>query len=233
MIRKYGVSSHSNLYKIDEITRKNMVGKTKVQSPDRYNKRLHYHATGYDIDFEKLLSSDFIVAKIDVGDYICTVAYKGVLSKLVDIVEKTPRHYSNLQAVIKALNQSIDETDILIDCDCGDFKYRFAYWATKYGYKYGKPETRSADVRNPDDKLGAMCKHLTSILANKKWLTKLASVLNSFIRDNADEIRSIFKLSPEEFIVNPLRFGKLPTINNSEEELEPKVGEENGSTNEE
>lgn len=227
MIYEYRVPSHSSLL---EISRRNMVGKTKVQSPQRFNKRLHYHAKGFDIDFERLLKSDFIVANIAVGDYICTIAFKGVLSKLADLVEKTPKHYANIQMVIKALNQSIDETDLLVNCTCPDFRYRFAYWATKFGYKYGDPENRPSDITNPDDKLGAVCKHLTTLLSNKRWLSKLASVLNNFIRENVDEIRDILGLSADEFIVNPLRFGK-PDIqqNKDSEELIPIGSEENGS----
>lgn len=225
---EYRVPSHSSLL---EVSRKNMVGKTKVQSPERYNKRLHYHASGYDIDFEQLLSSDFIVANVKVGDYICTVAYKGVLSKLADLVERSPQHYANIQMTIRALDQSIDEADVLVNCTCADFRYRFAYWATKYDYKYGAPETRPSDITNPNDKLGAVCKHLTAILANKRWLRKLASVLNNFIRENVDEIREVMGLSEDEFIVNPLRFGKIDNQNN--EELEPvDGGDTDGSTNE-
>lgn len=217
MLRIINNDYHSLNSYLLEVSRKNMVGKTKVQSPARYNRRLHYHASGYDIDFEKLLESDFIVANVNVGDYVCTVAYKGVLSKLADLVERSPNHYANIQMTIKALDQSIDEADILVNCTCADFKYRFAYWATQYDYKYGEPENRPSDITNPNDKLGAICKHLTAILANKRWLRKLASILNNFIRENVDEIREVMGLSKDEFIVNPLRFGKI------EPKQEPKT----------
>jgi hypothetical protein len=239
MLRIINNDYHSLNSSLLEVSRKNMVGKTKVQSPTRYNKRLHYHASGYDIDFEKLLASDFIVANVKVGDYICTVAYKGVLSKLADLVERSPNHYVNIQITIKALTQSIDETDVLVNCTCPDFRYRFAYWATKFDYKYGKPETRPSEITNPDDKLGAICKHLTAILANKRWMNKLASVLNKFIRENADEIRDIMGLSEDEFIVNPIRFGKIEPKkddksnekkDDSEEELEPVDGGDTDGT---
>lgn len=147
-----GVPSHSNLTSLDEIDRKNLVGKVKAQSPDRYNRRLSYHPSSYiEIDLEQLLTKDSLVAKLPVGDYTCTVAYAGVLSQLSDVLKKQPRPNVTLQSVIRAITQSIDKTDILVDCTCADFVYRYAYWATKYGYKYGKPETRPTKITNPDD----------------------------------------------------------------------------------
>lgn len=198
-----GVSNHSNLISLLEIDRKNLVGKTKAQSPDRYNKRLSYHPTSYrGVDMNELLTRDVLVAHVPVGDYVCTVAYAGVLTQLAEVVSKQPRPNVTLQSVIRAITQSIDKTDILVDCTCPDFVYRYAYWATKYGYKYGKPETRPAKITNPDDKIGSMCKHLTALLANKRWLVKLASVVNEFIKANIDDVRSALDLSPDEFIIN-------------------------------
>lgn len=199
------VSNHSFL---TEISRKNLVGKTKSQSPDRYNRRLGYHAKSYKgIDVERLLNDDIIIIKVPVGDYMCTIAYKGVLKHLLEVLKKQPKPNVTLQSVIKALSDAFDDTDILVDCTCPDFVYRYAYWATKYGYKYGKPETRPSDITNPDDKLGAMCKHLTALLANKRWLVKIASTLNEYIKNNQSNIRKALGLKDDEFIINK---GKIP-----------------------
>ena len=193
---------------ITEISRKNLVGKSKSQSPDRFNRRLGYHPKSYKgIDVERLLDDDIIVIKVPVGDYMCTVAYKGVLRHLTDVINKQPTPNVTLQSVIKALSDAFDDTDILVDCTCPDFRYRFAYWATKYGYKYGKPETRPSKITNPDDKLGAMCKHLSSLLSNKRWLVKIASTFNEYIKNNQDTIRKSLGLSDDEFIINR---GKIP-----------------------
>lgn len=201
-----GVSNHSFL---NEISRKNLVGKSKSQSPDRFNRRIGYHPKSYKgIDVERLLKDDIIIIKVPVGDYICTIAYKGVLEHLKDVISKQPKPRVTLQSVIKALSEAYDDTDILVDCTCPDFKYRFAYWATKYGYKYGKPETRPSDITNPNDKLGAMCKHLSALLANKRWLVKIASSLNDYIKSNQDEIRKSLGLSDDEFQVAGK--GKIP-----------------------
>lgn len=186
-----------------EIGRKDLVGKTKVQSPDRYNKRLGYRASSNsDIDIDSLISKDILVAKVHVGNYICTVAYNGIIKQLLDVISRQPKPNVTLQSVIKAISQAIDKTDILVDCSCADFKYRYAYWATKYGYKYGTPETRPTKKTNPKDNIGSMCKHLTLLLSNKRWLVKLSSTVNNYIKQYADDIRKVYNLSEDEFIIN-------------------------------
>lgn len=200
MSGKYGVSNHSNIV---EISRRNIVGKNKSLSPDRFNKRLQYHATSAgDIDASRLIRDDVLVAKVPVGDYVCTVAFQGVIKTLLDVLKTQPKPNVNLQSVIRALNRAIDDTDILVDCTCPDFRYRFAYVATKFGYKFGQPETRPSKKTNPNDKLGATCKHLSALLSNKRWLVKLASVVNEIIKKYQYNIMDKYDLSPEEFIIN-------------------------------
>ena len=46
----------------------------------------------------------------------------------------------NSKVVTQAIMNSIDGMDILVDCSCPDWKYRFAYMATQLGYKYGEPQ---------------------------------------------------------------------------------------------
>lgn len=186
-----------------EVDRMNMVGKTKQQSPDRYSRRLGYRVNSYNgIDPEKLLEDDMLVTQMKVGDHLCTIAYEGVIENLYNIVSKQPKSNITLQSVIRAVTKSIDDTDIYVDCDCGDFVYRYAYWATKYGYKYGKPETRPSKITNPEDKMGAMCKHLTMLLSNKRWMVRLSSIVNDFVKANIDEIRSRYKIPEDKFFIN-------------------------------
>ena len=202
---------------LNEITRKNLVGKSKAQSPDRYNRRLGYSPKSYKgIDISRLFDDDILIIKVPVGDYTCTVAFKGMLQHLKDVVDKQPKPTVTLQTVIKAMNVAIDDTDLLVDCTCPDFIYRFAYWATKYGYKYGKPETRPSKITNPNDKLGAMCKHLSALLSNKKWITKMASTLNSFIKENIDKIREFLGVSEDELTAaKPSKIPKGSKFNKS------------------
>lgn len=60
--------------------------------------------------------------------------------------------------------------------NAGDFKFRFAYQASVWEYKYGRQETRPANIRNPNG-YGALCKHLTAVLSNKKWLQQVTGTV--------------------------------------------------------
>lgn len=232
-----GVASHSNI--LNEIDRANLVGKTKSQSPQRYTKRLGYRPKQYNgININDLLKDDILALRVPVGDYTCVIAYQGVLDKLKDVLSAQPSPNVTLQSVIRALTRSIDNTDILVDCSCADFKYRFAYWATKYGYKYGKPETRPTKITNPNDKQGAMCKHLTSLLSNKKWLVRAATILNNYIKAYPEDVMKAMGLSEDEFIINkpgrPKRsFSNTPSSSDKNKFKNTKDSDENSDTDEE
>ena len=194
-------SDHLSTYL--EVDRKNLIGKVKKQSPERFARKIGYKPLSFrSISFDSLFKKDEFVINVPVGDYICTIAFKGLMDQIKYVLSHQPKPNFTLQTVIKAISKAIDAEDILVDCTCPDFRYRFAYWATKYGYKYGKPENRPANITNPNDKIGSFCKHLTALLANKKWLVKVASVINEFVKAYPNEVQDFLGLSDDEFIMN-------------------------------
>lgn len=66
--------------------------------------------------------------------------------------------------------------------NCPDAQYRQAYWQTKGNYKAGYKETRPSDITNPNDNLGAGCKHVLLVLSNLSWIIKVSSVINNYIK---------------------------------------------------
>ena len=174
-----------------EVSRKELVTKSRVQSKKRFNKRLNYQVSNFKgVDLKELFENDYFVFKTPIGKYVCIIAFPGVFTELRKVVKETNGDVRriNLQMVIKALSRAFDATDdVKVDCTCGDWIYRMAYWASVNGYKYGEQETRPSKVTNPDDSLGATCKHLDLLLSNKRWLTKAASVVNSFIKTYPDK----------------------------------------------
>lgn len=179
--------SHSLL----EVSRNDLVAKSRIQSKQRFQKRLNYQVSNFrGVDLEQLFENDYFVFQTPIKDYVCTIAFPGVFTALKDVVKVTQRRIDriNLQMVIKALRVAFDATDdVKVDCTCSDFRYRFAYVATKNGYKFGKPENRPSDITNPDDNIGSTCKHLSLLLSNKRWLVKAASVVNAFIKAYPDK----------------------------------------------
>ena len=108
---------------LNEVSRRNLVGKTKVYSPARYDKRLKYAAMSIpEVDEDELLNNDMLVLTIQVGAYSCVIAYKGVISRIVEIAKNSFNHRVNRRLIVRALNEQIDLTDVYVRCSCPDFK---------------------------------------------------------------------------------------------------------------
>ena len=210
-----------------EVSRKDLVAKSRRQDRSRYQKRLNYQVSNFrGVDLKELFENDYFVFNTPIKDYVCTIAFPGVFTALKKVVKTTNGSPDriNLQMVIRALRIAFDATDdVKVNCTCGDWVYRFAYWATQNGYKYGPPEDRPSNITNPDDALGATCKHLDLLLSNKRWLTKAASVVNSFIKAYPDKAaRYLYDDIPDE-----------DTKEEEPEETQEEVPEEGQNTPEE
>lgn len=176
-----------------EIRRGDLIQKTRSQSPARFARRLSYQPKLYtNINLNQLVNEGVLECYIPMGDYTCTIVFGYVLDEIIDELNRMESPTINLQLIIRALARAYDESDLLVACSCDDFKYRFDYWASKYGYKAGKLQTIPPKIRNPKDNQGATCKHLIALLNNKTWLTKVASVVNKYFTDNPDIVTMIF-----------------------------------------
>jgi len=87
----------------------------------------------------------------------------------------------DFKCVYRALIDAINKRDILIACTCDDWRYRFAYVASRGGYNGGRPEIRAADITNPNDSKGCGCKHVMNVLDNLDWALKLATSIYNYI----------------------------------------------------
>lgn len=98
--------------------------------------------------------------------------------------------------VAKYHNFYVDAGVMLHNC------YRFSFNASQGGYKYGKLETRPAIITNPNG-YGALCKHLTAMLSNKKWLQQVAGTLMDFLVDRIDDVNRFLRVRPGEELTIP------------------------------
>lgn len=144
------------------------------------------------INMDKFWKEDFLEFTIKVegetNSYNVSVEFSNILQKIANNVKNNDNNI-NVKCIYDALFSSINSSDIKINCSCPDFKYRFKVWATKYNYNLGDKETRPAKITNPNDNLGAACKHILFVLNNVEWLQKIASVINNYInycKDNME-----------------------------------------------
>lgn len=146
-----------NKNKLEEVSRNDMLVKAKSQTITRFNKAAGYKGFSIvDIDTTSVFTTNCLRVTCRVGDYWDTVEMQNILYWIQVEAEKNPTYQINTKGVTAAIMNSIDGMDIKVDCTCADFKYRFAYLATKLGYKYGKPENRPAKITNPND-YGSLC----------------------------------------------------------------------------
>lgn len=189
---------------INEIKRGTLISKSKKSpayrskpSKNRWIAKESAKVANTVKDYNKINMNDFwkndiLEFKVRVegesDNYFVTVVFSNILDRLVSKV-KSNRNKLEADIIYKTLFEAINSSDIKIDCSCPDFKYRFRVWATKHGYNAGSAESREAKITNPNDQLGAGCKHVLSVLNNAEWLKKIASVINNYVnycKDNTE-----------------------------------------------
>lgn len=186
-----------NKEKLEEVSRNELLAKTKGETITRYKKSAQYKGFSLvDIDINNLLRNNTVVLVCRVGDYLDYIQLEDVLYWIQIVAEKSENRQINNKVVTEALMNAIDGMDIKVDCECGDWRFRLKYQATEWGYNYGRPETRPANIRNPNG-FGALCKHLTAVLSNKKWLQQVASFLMDWCSKNIEQINNFLKLTDE------------------------------------
>lgn len=136
------------------------------------------------IDMDKLFKDDILTVDINVkgetDNYIVKISFGGFLELLKDQVNKQDGLF-NYKAVTRALVLGFNKDDVYIHCTCADWQYRYSYYATKNDITSGEPENRPSNITNPDDKLGAACKHVLLVLSNTSWILKVASVIHNYV----------------------------------------------------
>lgn len=183
-------------YKVEEASRNELLALAKMQTKTRYEKAAGYKGFSIvDIDTSMLLRDDTITITCNVGKYYDTIQLMDVLIWIQMESERNPNNQVNTKAITAALMEAIDALEIKVNCTCADFSYRFSYLATQLDYKYGKPENRPADITNPHN-YGSMCKHLISMLSNKKWLQQVTGTIMDWVVKNIDKVNEF--LRPKE-----------------------------------
>jgi hypothetical protein len=220
---------------LDEATRAELIYKSRTQSKARFARRMQYSVSNFrGLDLKELFENDYLVFTTPINDYKCIVAFSGAFTVLRNAVKNLQFRQVNLQVIARALLRAFDiSDDVKVDCDCADFRYRFAYYATKNGFKYGAPENRPSDITNPKDNIGSTCKHLSRILSNKQWIRRASTVLTKFIRTYPEKSAMyLWDELPDDLKPKEPLFQEEEPVEEVESEVEVIEDEDNQESNE-
>lgn len=204
---------------LNEITRRQLVQLGRIEDKDRFRKRIHYHPREFKgVNIRKFFEDDEVIftTRVD-NNHEVVIKFQGALSDLKQRLKLTGK-VCTLRDVIVSLSKSIDsDHDIKVRCECPDFTYRYAYWATIGDYIYGTGQMEKPKYKRTNEEgKGSTCKHLLALLSNKQWLIKLASVINNYIRLNKDQTYDYLYESPPEDEDDPNQLSLFDTEDNFE-----------------
>lgn len=163
-----------------EYSSRELLDLSRHDTPERYKRRLEIGPTKVidsSIDYDtgnaiiRLITHDH-EQELQVQDFVGLVAEE-ILTKYKDGIPRT-----QLVRVVKvAMRLLLEHGDILVDCACPDYKYRFNWLAKNYGFAlrdrivgYDYPP----DKANPR-KIGGICKHITKCLSRQTQWSDQAS----------------------------------------------------------
>lgn len=164
--------------------------KNQAKGKNRYERRnkskiattvAEYNRLNMDLFFKRDILSFVVKVQGETNRYGVELEIKGVLE---EIQQQVKRNNDKLEfkVILMSLMKVFNTGDVFVGCSCPDARYRMAYNQTKNNYKAGYKETRPSNKTNPNDDLGAGCKHVLLVLANLDWAVKLASVINNYIK---------------------------------------------------
>ena len=206
-----------NIKLLLEKNRKELLIKQKRETPERVERANSYSVSNVTIDSTALLSDWLVITTNISGNgstYSDSIAFKFVITDLIEQAKNSPKHVVNSKLIIKSIHASLDKQDIYIDCSCDDFKYRYAFWSTKGKFKWGKLQNSNGKkIRNPNNDMGWMCKHLYALLRSNKFLNLISDKIMRTIMANLDILVKKFNINILEFVVNTAAYDKMLRMN--------------------
>ena len=177
-------------YRLNEDSRSSLLAKSKHSKKgfERFKKRVKSRVANSvkqfnQIDMNKLFKDNILTVDINVkgetDEYTVKISFGGFKGLIQDQINKTDKF--DLKAVTRALINGFNKDDVYIHCSCPDATFRHNYWQTKNKVSSGAPELRASNITNPNDDLGAGCKHVLLVLSNTSWILKVASTIYNYV----------------------------------------------------
>lgn len=206
-----------NIKKLLEKNRQELLSKQKRETPERVQRAGSYSVSNISIDSSAFLNDWLVITTTISGNghsYTDSIAFKNVVTNLIELAKVDSKHIVNGKFILRSIKQSLDKNDIYIACDCDDFKFRYDYWATQGKFKWGKLQNSNGKgIRNPDNNMGAMCKHLYALLRSNNFLNSVSDKIMRTIMANLDVLVKRFNINIEEFVVNSAAYDRMLRMN--------------------
>lgn len=195
---------------------------------NRHERRLHqkvsHSVANYNkLNMNKLFKDGILDVNIEVkgetDDYLVRISFAGFLDNFQQIVKD--KENIKLNDIIRALTKAFNSDDVFFNCNCPDWKYRQAYWASRNNTIAGDPEVRPSDITNPGDTKGGMCKHVAMVMSNNSWIMKVASVIRNYVMYMKQKMPDLYYK-----VIYPALYGEEYSEENQQMTIDDVMGTE-------
>lgn len=163
-----------------EYSAKELVQLAKVDTPNRYQRRMDM-GTPKVIDAKVNYETGAAYITLMTHDHEQLIILEDfvqlVADEIIDNLDDKVQRNDIIRLTKLAVRVIIESGDILVDCDCDDYRYRFNWLAKQYGYAAKdriKGYNYKPDKTNPKLR-GALCKHLITALNRITYWSDSAS----------------------------------------------------------
>ncbi len=140
---------------------------------------INYNKLNMDELFKRDVLNIAIPVRGETDNYTVNIRMTGIINN----IKSQNVNIINFKVVYSAVYTAYTSNDIYISCTCPDSKYRMNYWATRNNFAdSGAIENRPSRITNPNDDLGAYCKHGIAVLTQRVWLQKIIIAIENYCK---------------------------------------------------
>ena len=163
-----------------EVSSKELLALARKDTPARYKRRLELgptKVTKAELNYENGNAVITLITHnheqtVEIENFVDLVAEE-IMEKHADGIRREPL----MRIVNVAVRLLLEEGDILVDCDCEDYKYRFNWLAKQYGFALLdriRGYDYAPDKSNPRY-AGGVCKHVIKVLSRESQWAEMAA----------------------------------------------------------
>ena len=173
---------------LNEYTKAELVNMSKAPGFNRFNRRTTVEPNEIKIDRVVIGKITAMNPNLDiyfsVRGYVCSIRLVNCMMRLRVLNNQSKYRNDKRKLIDLAIKQTLSKNDLLMNCTCPDFYYRFSYAATVNHYGFNTNQSIPALIRNPKNQ-GSGCKHLIRIInAPYLWRPKVVTLVNQVLKND-------------------------------------------------